>query len=174
MRKCVCKKIGKEYAVKIIEQTNDENILEMVKADIAVLRYLPRHPHIIYLHDFFQSPVHMFLVREMAGHELFDYLSQHVKLSEKKTRSLMAQLFLAVDHMHKYNVIHRDLKPENILLDKDGALKISNFWLGAIIRDGELLTKVVGTPSYWAPEMIPEWSDSNGEITAGYGKEVDL
>ena len=52
----------------------------------------------------------------------------------------MAQLFLAVDHMHKYNVIHRDLKPENILLDKDGALKISNFWLGTIIRDGELLT----------------------------------
>ena len=52
----------------------------------------------------------------------------------------MAQLFLAVDHMHKYNVIHRDLKPENILLDKDGALKISNFWLATIAKDGELLT----------------------------------
>lgn len=46
VRKCICKKIGKEYAVKIIEQTNDETILEMVKADIAVLRHLPRHPHI--------------------------------------------------------------------------------------------------------------------------------
>ena len=52
----------------------------------------------------------------------------------------MAQLFQAVDHMHKYNVIHRDLKPENILLDKDGALKISNFWLATIVKDGELLT----------------------------------
>ena len=55
-------------------------------------------------------------------------------------RTLMAQLFLAVDHMHKHNVIHRDLKPENILLDKDEALKISNFWLATLVKDGELLT----------------------------------
>lgn len=52
----------------------------------------------------------------------------------------MRQLLLAVDHMHKHNVIHRDLKPENILLDKKEMLKISNFWLATIVRDGELLT----------------------------------
>ena len=34
-------------------------------------------------------------------------------------------------------------------------------------------TEAVGTPSHWAPEMIPESSDSM-EVTRGYGKEVDL
>ena len=33
-----------------------------------------------------------------------------VKLSEKKTRHIMHQLFLAVCHMHQNNVVHRDLK----------------------------------------------------------------
>ena len=46
VRKCICKKTGREYAVKIIEQTNDETIQEMVKADIAASRHLPKHSHI--------------------------------------------------------------------------------------------------------------------------------
>ena len=46
VRKCVCKKTGREYAVKIIEQTNDEAIQEMVEADIAASKHLPHHPHI--------------------------------------------------------------------------------------------------------------------------------
>ena len=46
MRKCICKETGKEYAVKIIEQSNDDIIKEMIKAGIEVLRQLPRHSHI--------------------------------------------------------------------------------------------------------------------------------
>ena len=54
-------------------------------------------------------------------------------------RLLMKQLFLAVEYIHKHNVVHRDLKPENIMLDKDESLKISNFWLSTIVKDGEVL-----------------------------------
>ena len=46
MRKCTCKKSGKEYAVKIIEKSNDDTIMEMIKAGIDVLRHLPQHLHI--------------------------------------------------------------------------------------------------------------------------------
>ena len=34
-------------------------------------------------------------------------------------------------------------------------------------------TEAFGTPSHWAPEMIPESSDSQ-EVSRGYGKEVDM
>ena len=64
----------------------------------------------------------------MTCHIMFDF------------RSLMKQLFLAVEHMHRHNVTHRDLKPENILLNKDEVLKISNFWFAKVVNDGELLT----------------------------------
>jgi len=51
----------------------------------------------------------------------------------------MRQLFLAVEHMHSYNVVHRDLKPENILLDQNEILKVSDFGFATIVREGELL-----------------------------------
>ena len=54
-------------------------------------------------------------------------------------RHLMRQLFLAVAHMHHYNVVHRDLKPENILLDYNEVLKVSDFGFATIIREGQLL-----------------------------------
>ena len=44
------------------------------------------------------------------GGELFDYLTRMVKLSEKKSRHIVYQLFLAVCHMHRHGVVHRDLK----------------------------------------------------------------
>ena len=46
VRKCICKKTSKEYAVKIIEQSSDDVIMQMIKAGIEVLRRLPRHSYI--------------------------------------------------------------------------------------------------------------------------------
>ena len=55
-------------------------------------------------------------------------------------RLLTLQLFLAVEHLHRHNIVHRDLKAENILLDKGEMLKLSNFWYATSVNDGELLT----------------------------------
>jgi len=32
----------------------------------------------------------------------------------------LAELTLAVEHLHSYGIVYRDLKPENILLDAQG------------------------------------------------------
>lgn len=42
--------------------------------------------------------------------ELFELLTKAVSFSEKKTRSIMCQLFEGVDYMHSKNIVHRDLK----------------------------------------------------------------
>lgn len=41
-----------------------------------------------------------------------------------------------VEYCHKFMVVHRDLKPENLLLDASHNVKIADFGLSNMIKDG--------------------------------------
>ena len=172
VRRCVSRETGRDYAVKIIDKSQDDAIKESIDAEIRILSTLPRHPNIILLEDVFESPAFIFLVFELAqGGELFDYLTKMVKLSEKKTRQIMYQLFSAVEHMHAHHVVHRDLKPENILLGQNVTIKISDFGFSTTVAEGQQLSELLGTPGYLAPEMLKRSVEPGAP---GYGVEVDL
>lgn len=51
-------------------------------------------------------------------------------------------------------MVHRDLKPENLLLDSKCNVKIADFGLSNIMRDGHFLKTSCGSPNYAAPEVI--------------------
>ena len=47
---------------------------------------------------------------------ILKHLHKKSKFTEEEIRTIMAQLILAVDLMHRNNIIHRDIKPDNILV----------------------------------------------------------
>jgi 5'-AMP-activated protein kinase catalytic alpha subunit len=51
-------------------------------------------------------------------------------------------------------VSHRDIKLENLLIDEQGTLKIADFGLSNMTRDGCYLTTSCGSPNYASPEVI--------------------
>ena len=63
-------------------------------------------------------------------------------------------------------VVHRDLKPENILLSHDNSVKLADFGLSNMMKDGQFLKTSCGSPNYAAPEVI------SGQLYAG--PEVDV
>ena len=56
-------------------------------------------------------------------------------------------------HMHERKVAYRDLKPKNLVLDNKGYVKIVEFGLAKVIKNGQTYT-FCGTPDYLAPEVI--------------------
>lgn len=50
VRRCKSRENGLEYAVKIINKSQDVNINESIAAEVEILKILPPHPHISKLH----------------------------------------------------------------------------------------------------------------------------
>ena len=55
-----------------------------------------------------------------AHGDLGKLLDVKIQLKEKDARFYVCEVILAIEELHKKNVIFRDLKPDNVLLDGDG------------------------------------------------------
>ena len=89
------------------------------------------------------------------GGELYDYI-QNNDISEEDARFFFKQIISGVSYAHSNLIAHRDLKPENILMDHNKIIKIVDFGLSNLMKDGRLLKTACGSPNYAAPEIVGE------------------
>lgn len=159
---------GHKVAVKILNKAKIKQLGmdEKVQREINIL-HLCTHPHIIRLYEVVDTPTDIFLVNEyVSGGELFDYIVSKGRLSADEARNFFHQIISGVEYCHFQKIVHRDLKPENLLLDANLNIKIADFGLSNLMRDGDFLRTSCGSPNYAAPEVI------SGHLYAG--PEVDV
>merc|ERR1719267_335175 len=147
---------GERVAVKVLEKDRIKEVadVERVAREIHILKLI-RHPHIIQLYEIIETPRQLYLIMEYAsGGELFDYIVANGRVQEPEACSFFHQIIAGVEKIHAMNIVHRDLKPENLLLDDHRNIKIVDFGLSNVFRDGQLLKTACGSPCYAAPEMI--------------------
>ena len=159
---------GHKVAVKILNRNRIRQLEmdEKVRREIKILK-LFYHPHIIRLYEVIYTPTDIYMVMEFVpGGELFDFIVSNGRLSEPRARSMFQQLVSGVEYCHQHMVVHRDLKPENLLLDGEQQLRIADFGLSNVMKDGDFFKTSCGSPNYAAPEVI------SGRLYAG--PEVDV
>ena len=159
----------KLYAMKIL----DKNMLKQRKQEIHTkterdLMVKINCPFIVNIKSAFQDESKLYIVSEfLQGGDLFFHLHEkkYTVFPENKARFYIMELVIALDFLHKNNMIYRDLKPENILLDSQGHIKLTDFGLSKIFEnENDKAFTVCGTPQYLAPEIL---------LKKGYNKSVD-
>ena len=61
----------------------------------------------------FQTEGKLYLVLDfLRGGDLFGRLAKEIMFTEEDVKFYMAELVLALDHLHSLGIIYRDLKPE--------------------------------------------------------------
>ena len=100
----------KIYAMKILKKKamlKRKQVLH-IKTERRIMELID-HPFIVKLRYAFQTPERLYMVMDYCpGGELFFHIQRVDRFNEEAVKFYGAQLVLAIDHLHKNNIIYRE------------------------------------------------------------------
>ena len=158
---------GELYAMKVLNKKflMKNNQLRYAITECNVLKQAAS-PFILALYYSFQTSENLYMIIDYCpGGDLNFHIIQNL-FEEYEARFYIAELILAIEHLHELNIIYRDLKPENILISQDNHIKLADFGLAKEgVTDYQSTKSFVGSPAYLSPEMLSR---------KGVGKSADI
>ncbi|KAI9295447.1 Pkinase-domain-containing protein [Neoconidiobolus thromboides FSU 785] len=157
-------------AIKILKKDaaieNDE--VDALKSEREVFKQTTkeRHPFLVHMEACFTSNASIFFVMEyVIGGDLMSLIQRLRNFTPTQTRFYTVEVILALEFLHKRNIIYRDLKLDNIMLCGDGHIKVADYGLCKLnMPYGSITSTFCGTPEFMAPEILNERK---------YGSSVD-
>ncbi|CAM9613336.1 unnamed protein product [Lampetra fluviatilis] len=162
VRMCVELATGRQFAAKFVrKRRKGQDCRAEGVHEVAVLEMALDSPHIIRLHDVYETPADIVIVLEYAaGGEIFQQCVAEEgdgAFTESDVVRLMRQVLDGIAFLHRHNVVHLDLKPQNILLTSAeplGDIRIVDLGLSRRVSSAAELREIMGTPEYVAPEIL--------------------
>ena len=150
-------------AIKVIKKSSlkvAKVYQELSKNELSVLEETV-HPHITRVFELMEDMRNYYIIMELvSGGNLFDKIMKYKTFSEGQAASVIKQLCLALNYMHKKNIMHRDLKPENLLCEENDdhqiVIKLTDFGFATYFDPEKQETLSLGSPLYMAPELCKE------------------
>ncbi len=128
---------------------------------INELRLLACHrcPFIINLHNAYIKDGYLNFITEYAKKGDLSKMIKKNKvkgtlLKEKTIKKYLFELCLAVEYLHKNNVIHRDIKAANVFISKSNTVKLGDVGIIKVLQPAfKYANTNIGTPYYMSPEL---------------------
>ena len=161
VKRCIEKKSGEEYAVKIM----NKNKIKPQDLDLVIKERnylcLIKHPNIVSLIQDFEDENCLYFVMEyFKGGDLGKYLYKVKDNKEKNLERIAGKIIKiiaqGVQYLNQFGIVHRDLKPENIVFGKENeikSIKIIDLGVCITLPYGKMSSEAIGTLAYIAPEM---------------------
>jgi serine/threonine protein kinase len=151
-------RVGRLVAIKVLKAEGDSSLISRFKTEATAAGNL-RHKNIVTVYEYGEDKGMQYLVMEyLDGQDLHRVIEGKQPLTLLQKMEIMSQVAEGLHCAHQNKVVHRDVKPANIMVLSDGSVKIMDFGIARLMREGATrLTQsgfMVGTVSYMAPEQF--------------------
>jgi serine/threonine-protein kinase len=152
---------GAEVAVKVSRRSDGDGTSVRFRTE-AKLGSMVSHRNIVRIFDLVEdADGSLVLVMELLrGESLAQHLKARGRLDVREALAIAVPILSGLGHAHAEGIVHRDVTPANVFLavDPDGQVtpKLIDFGIAKVPAAGNhtLDGRVLGTPSYMAPEQI--------------------
>jgi Tol biopolymer transport system component len=166
-------RLGRQVALKLLlpDYAGDQDRLRRFRLEAEAAGLL-NHPNVLAVFDVGTHEGAPYVVSELLEGETLRQRLREGPLPPHKARDFALQVAQGLVAAHDRGIVHRDLKPENVFITRDGVVKVLDFGLAKLGREGDPLPAsqpgvVLGTAAYMSPEQARgRLSDRRSDVFA--------
>ena len=116
----------RRFAMKVVPKVKHQ--VELARKEFQTLLNVSNAKWCSPLRGCFQDSENVyFLLDYFAAGDLQTQLERAGPLPDHQKKVLVAEMIVAVEELHSFNIIHRDIKPGNLLISDDGHIVLADF-----------------------------------------------
>lgn len=135
----------------IVRKQSIEKVQYLCESE--ALKHLSGHPHVVRMISYNEGVLYL---EYCQNGDLFDYIHNNGRLSEKKCKTIMSQLCSALIAAKQQKIFHRDIKAENVFFDKFGNTKLGDWGLASFRESSSVIRGTLGSiaPDFFTREGL--------------------